>query len=118
MKTAPAEKRVYKMQAEILKALANPVRLEIIHRLGRREVPFGELQLALGITKANLSQHLTVLRKARIVADRRRGVNVFYRLAFPEIEDACEQVGHALAKHLLEVGQQARVLLQAAGRRS
>jgi ArsR family transcriptional regulator len=116
MTTIRAERRIYKLQAEILKALANPVRLEVLHRLGSREVPFAELQLALGISKANLSQHLAVLRKARIVTDRRRGVNTLYKLAFPEIEQACQEVGQALAKHLSEVGEQAKVLLRRVGR--
>lgn len=112
----PDERRVYKIQAEILKALANPVRLEILHRLGSREVRFAELQLAMGISKTNLSQHLAVLRKARIVADRRQGVNTSYRLGFPEIEEACRTVGEALAMHLLEVGQEAKILLRRAKR--
>ena len=117
MNPAQQEKRVFRMQAEILKALAHPVRLEILHLLGRRELPFGELQLALGITKANLSQHLAVLRKARIVTDRRRGVNTLCRLAFPEIEEACYGVGQAVARQLLEVGEEARVLLRRGRRR-
>lgn len=116
MTTGRTDRRLYKLQAEILKALANPVRLEVLHLLGSREVPFGELLLALGISKTNLSQHLAVLRKARIVSDRREGVNTLYRLAFPEIEEACQSVGNALARHLLEVGEQARVLLRRVGR--
>lgn len=112
MTPAQQERRVYRMQAEILKALANPVRLEILHRLGRREVPFGTLQLALGITKANLSQHLSVLRKARIVTDRRVGVNALYKLAYPEIEEACYGVGQALARQMLSVGREASALLR------
>ena len=117
MTSGQQEKRIFRMQAEILKALAHPVRLEVLHLLGRREVPFGELQLALGITKANLSQHLAVLRKARIVTDRRRGVNTLCRLAFPEIEEACYGVGQAVARQLLEVGEQARGLLRRTRRR-
>ncbi len=116
MSVVQTERRVYKLQAEILKALANPVRLEILHRLRKREVPFGQLQLVLGISKTNLSQHLAVLRKARIVTDRREGVNTLYRLAFPEIEEACHTVGEALARHLLEVGEQARILLRSVKR--
>jgi len=112
MTSGQQEKRIFRMQAEILKALAHPVRLEVLHLLGRREVPFGELQLALGITKANLSQHLAVLRKARIVTDRRRGVNALYRLAYPEIEEACYGVGQALARQMRQVGREASALLR------
>lgn len=112
-----ANRRIYRIQAEILKALAHPVRLEILNLIGRDEMPFARLQLALGISKPNLSQHLAVLRKAQIVTDRRDGVNMIYRLAFPEIAEACHSVGEALARHFIHVGEQARVLLQAAARR-
>ncbi len=117
MTPTKANRRIYKIQAEILKALANPVRLEILHLIGNGEVSFGKLLLALGIPKTNLSQHLAVLRKANIVTDRREGVNMFYRLSFPEIAEACNSVGEALAKHFIHVGEQARVLLREAGRR-
>lgn len=110
-------RRIYRIQAEILKALANPVRLEILNLIGRNEVPFAKLLQSLGIPKTNLSQHLAVLRKAQIVVDRRDGVNMLYRLAYPEIADACHSVGEALAKHFINVGEQAKVLLRQAARR-
>jgi DNA-binding transcriptional ArsR family regulator len=116
MMTVRAGRQVYRIQAEILKALANPVRLEILHLLGSREVSSKKLMLALGISKTNLSQHLAVLRKAHIVTDRREGVSTRYRLAYPEIEEACRSVGEALAGYLLDVGKQAKVLLREAGR--
>jgi len=117
MTTNKVNRRIYKIQAEILKALANPVRLEILHLIGSGEVPFGKLLLALGIPKTNLSQHLAVLRKAHIVTDRREGVNMLYRAAYPEIAEACHSVGEALANHFIDVGEQARVLLRQSGRR-
>jgi len=110
-------RRIYRIQAEILKALSHPVRLEILHLIGDREVSFSKLLLALGIPKTNLSQQLAVLRKAHIVTDRREGVNMFYRASFPEIAEACNFVGEALAKHFIHVGEQAKVLLREAGRR-
>jgi ArsR family transcriptional regulator len=117
MTARKVNRHIFKIQAEILKALANPVRLEILHLIGNGEAPFSKLLLALGIPKTNLSQHLAVLRKAQIVTDRREGVNMFYRASFPEIAEACNFVGEALAKHFINVGEQARVLLRQAGRR-
>lgn len=112
MTRTKGDRRIYKLQAEICKALAHPVRLEILHILGADEVSFAELSSSLAVPKANLSQHLAVLRKSRIVTDRRNGVNTFYRLTYPEIDTACQAVGQALAKHLVETGTQARVLLR------
>jgi ArsR family transcriptional regulator len=112
MSPATVNRRIYRIQAEILKALAHPVRLEILNLIGSREVPFSKLLLALGIPKTNLSQQLAVLRKAHVVTDRREGVNMLYRLSFPELAEACHSVGEALARHFINVGEQARVLLR------
>lgn len=106
------DRQIYKLQAEVCKALANPVRLEILHLIGSREVSFSELVSSLRVSKTNLSQHLAVLRKSRIVTDRREGVHTFYRLTYPEIAVACQAVEQVLAQHLREIGKQAKVLLR------
>lgn len=107
-------RRIYALQAEICRALANPTRLQILHLLGTREMSFGELRTAVGVSKANLSQHLAVLRKSKVVTDRREGLRAFYRLTYPEIDAACQAVGRVLAKHLAETGKQAEMLLREA----
>lgn len=116
MNPKTADRRIYRIQAEILKALAHPVRLEILHLIGSGEVPFGRLLTSLGISKTNLSQQLAVLRRAHIVTDRRDGVNTLYRLSFPEMAEACQTVGQAVARHFVDVGEQARSLLERAER--
>ena len=60
-------------QAEICKAFANPTRLRLIDLLGRKERWSSELQAGLGISKANLSQHLSILKSAGIVSTSRIG---------------------------------------------
>ena len=107
-----AEREIYQLQAEICKVLANPIRLEILHLIGPRDVTFSELLSALQISKSNLSQHLAVLRKSKIVMDRREGVHTFYRLTYPEIATACEAVQKVLARHLRATGKRAKILLR------
>ena len=53
---------VYERQAVICKAFANPTRLHLIDLLTKRECWAAELQESLGISKANLSQHLAILK--------------------------------------------------------
>ena len=55
------------LQAEILKTLASPRRLEILHALARGPIEVGRLAEAIGATQPNVSQHLGVLRAAGIV---------------------------------------------------
>lgn len=101
---------LYRMQAEIARVLGSPVRLRILNLIGDREVAYGALLDDLGVSKANLSQHLAILRKAGIVSVRRDGVHVSYRLTFPEIKDLCATMREVLARHLRESGRQGRRL--------
>ena len=55
------DKTLYTLHSNIFKALANPIRIEIIDILNNKEMSFRELQEATGVLKSNLSQHLTVL---------------------------------------------------------
>lgn len=112
MRDRALEVEIYQMQAEIAKVLANPVRLRVLNLIGDREVAYGALLDDLGVSKANLSQHLAVLRKAGVVSVRRQGVHVYYRLTFPEITDLCAAMREVLAKHLDRSGRRARALLR------
>lgn len=84
------------MQAEICKTLTNPKRIEILNVLKNEERTVTELVNALGASKANVSQHLAVMRHKGILTTRRDGVNIFYRVANPKVIDAC-----ALMKEVL-----------------
>lgn len=95
-KHAPIDYLIYEKQAQICKAFANPVRLIILDLISQGEMPSSELQKVLGITKANLSQHLTVLKTVGIVAMRREGKQVFCSLAVPEVKQACQIVHRVL----------------------
>lgn len=90
------DKSLYEMQAEICKTLTNPKRIEILNVLKNEEKTVTELVTALGVSKANVSQHLAVMRHKGILTTRRVGVNIFYRVANPKVIDAC-----ALMKELL-----------------
>lgn len=65
----------------LLKALANPDRLLILCQLAQAERSVGELEASLAIGQPTLSQQLTVLRGLRLVATRRAGRRVIYRLS-------------------------------------
>lgn len=89
---------IYRLQAEVLKTLANPRRLEIIHRLseGPREV--SRLAEEMGVSQPNVSQHLALMRSAGVVEAERDGREVRYRLSDPEILTACETMRCVLVR--------------------
>ncbi len=63
--------------AEMLKSIAHPIRLKILCFLMEGEKNVGEIESEFGSTISNISQHLTVLRKANII-NRRKEANFMY----------------------------------------
>lgn len=98
-------KQVFNMHAEICKTLANPKRLEIIYALKDGELSVSELVKRLGIPKANVSQHLAVLRQRKVVTSRREGVNIYYCISNPKIVKACGLMREVLMEQLMEGGR-------------
>ncbi len=76
---------VAKELADLLGALSHPGRVRIVEELRDGERDVNALQVALGISHSGVSQHLAVLRAHRLVAERREGRHVFYRLRQPEL---------------------------------
>ncbi len=87
---------VYERQAEMCKAFANPTRLRLLDLLSEKEWACGDLQERLSITKANLSQHISVLKRAGVVVTRRDGKKMFCSLSIPEVEQACRLLRQVL----------------------
>ncbi len=65
----------------LMKALANSDRLLLLCQLSQGEKSVGELEQILDIRQPTLSQQLTVLREAELVATRREGKNIFYKIS-------------------------------------
>ncbi|MBN1114686.1 MAG: winged helix-turn-helix transcriptional regulator [Oligoflexia bacterium] len=82
-------KDIIKMQSEAYKTFSNPARLQIIQLLCNEEMSAGELVKETGISKANLSQHMSMLVKNSVVKARKQGNYVYYSLADEKIEEAC-----------------------------
>jgi rhodanese-related sulfurtransferase len=77
--------KVYSILATMIKAMGNPHRLEIIDLLGQGEKSVEEIAIDTGMSIANTSQHLQVLKAANLVEIRRGGNFIHYRLSHDEI---------------------------------
>ena len=93
---------LYERRARICQVLADPKRLRLIDALRESERSVGDLAEALGASYPNVSQHLNVMRDAGLVATRREGTSVFYRLAYPRITQACDIVCDVLRAQLAD----------------
>jgi DNA-binding transcriptional ArsR family regulator len=91
---------IFERQAVICKAFAHPKRLQLLDLIGKGERPVGELQEELGVSKANMSQHLSVLRGAGVINTRRNGKQVYCALAIPEVKSACQLLREVLRSQL------------------
>jgi ArsR family transcriptional regulator len=96
------KKSIFDMQAEICKILSSPKRIEIISALKEGEKTVSELVEILGTPKANVSQHLAVMRLKGILKSRRDGVNIYYSIANPKVVQACALMKEVLTELLVE----------------
>lgn len=93
-------RRSLELQAQLCHVLANAKRLEILYTLKDGELTAGELAHRLETTAPNLSQHLAIMRQFGLVEARKEGVNTYYRLALPEVLEACNAVRRVLEAHV------------------
>lgn len=94
---------LYQFKADLFRTLANPTRLrivELLHAGGSMTV--SELQQRLDVGPANVSQHLAVLRAQGLVATRREGTSIWYRLSEPDVYRLLE-IGTRIFEHQLRV---------------
>jgi DNA-binding transcriptional ArsR family regulator len=91
MKIKPTDKmKMAGEVSEILKAIANPHRLLIMCKLIDDEVSVGALAEELGVRDAVASQHLSILRRSGIVATRREGQTIYYKIADKRVRSLIE----------------------------
>lgn len=93
---------MHELHAEVCKTLANPKRIEIISLLSAGEQSVSRLLNKTGLLKANLSQHLAIMRSSGIVKTRKEGLTVFYRIANPKIVKACNLMREVLFEQTKE----------------
>lgn len=89
-----------KAQAEILKALGHPIRVQMVEALSRGDRCVNDLRSLATVCQANISRHLACLKRAGLVTERRAGPRVIHRLACPGMLQAlkCAQDAAQTAK--------------------
>ena len=92
------------MHAQVCSVLSNAKRLEIIDLLRVGEKTAGDLTREMEIPKTNVSQQLTILREKGILASRREGQRIYYRLSFPKMLKAYDLLRQVLIERLREQG--------------
>ena len=97
------------MQSDVCKTLASPKRIEILNALKEGEKTVSELVEILGVPKANVSQHLAVMRHKGILRFRREGINMYYSVSNRKVIEACLLMKDVLMEQMKEKGKLAEI---------
>ena len=101
--SSQAKRALLEQFARVAKALAHPNRLELLEFLAQGERTVESLARAAGLSVANASQHLQQLKQAGLVASRRAGQHVRYRLADDDVVALMAALRGVARRHLAEV---------------
>lgn len=100
MSTGNGQDLVYETAAELFAVLSAPVRLKIIAAVCVKERNVSELLSLIDTTQTNMSQHLATLYRAGVLARRREGTQIFYRLQSERVATLCGAVCNQIAAEL------------------
>lgn len=90
--------RLTQVVARLFRALGEPGRLRVVRALCDGERSVKSIALTAGVTEGTVSRHVRTLHEAGVVARRRQGAFVLYRLADPRLSDLCRQAAKVLAQ--------------------
>jgi len=96
----PVSSEIIHRIADVLKAMADPTRLKILYSLHDNELCVTSILENVGGSQANVSKHLSVLRRTGLVDCRRDGLKVFYRIIDDGAISICKQVCDSLESRL------------------
>lgn len=96
MKSNLHSKRRYELQAEMISALAHPLRVAIVDLLKDGEVCVCDIAECVGAERSNTSRHLALMQRAGVLRTRKEGLQVYYSLRTPCVVNflncACEAI--------------------------
>ena len=94
------DKIIYQLHADVCKALAHSIRIEIIDLLQDKEIGFGEIADKTGIAKPSLSQHLSIMVDKGILIQRKEGLKSFFKVSTDKVSKACQLMREVLIERL------------------
>ncbi len=99
------EERVLELKAEMLKALAQPTRLKILELLRGGERCICEIVPAINGEQSNISRHISLMQKSRLVTTRKDGVKVMVKVSDPNVFEILDSIGLLLKTQIIETGK-------------
>src|SRR3989304_5359444 len=91
---------LYEHHAEMCKVFSNATRLMILNALRERETTVAAIAEQLGMALGPVSPHLLMMKQRRVLASRKQGTQVFYRLANPKMLQAFDLMREILYEQM------------------
>ena len=104
MNRKSSEDQVFDSVAELFGVLSTPIRLKIISAVCNGEKNVSELLAEIETTQPNMSQHLSMLYRSGVLAKRRKGTQMYYRLQSERVATLCRAVCTQVAMELGDDG--------------
>jgi len=102
-----SHEKIFEIQAELCRAMGNPLRMEIVHLLRNGTLNVNDITSAVEQHQATVSRNLTILRNAGIVVTHREGNNILYQIANPKLVDVCDLMRDVLME---QIGERSKLL--------
>ncbi len=96
------QQKIFEIQAELCRAMGNPLRMEIMHLLRNRPMSINDIASATQQHQVTISRHLAILRNAGIVVTRRERTNILNQVANPKIMEVCDLMREVLIEQITE----------------
>jgi len=91
-----SHEKIFEIQAELCRAMGNPLRMEIVHLLRSGPLNVNDIASTVEQHQATVSRNLTILRNAGIVVTQRDGNNNLYQVANPKLVEVCDLMREVL----------------------
>ncbi|MCL4528998.1 MAG: metalloregulator ArsR/SmtB family transcription factor [Chloroflexi bacterium] len=101
---------IFEIQAELCRAMGNPLRMEIMHLLRAGPMNVNDIASATHTHQATISRNLATLRNAGIVVAHREGSNTLCQVANPKIMSVCDMMREVLSE---QIGEHSKLMDEA-----
>lgn len=108
---SPIPDELVDLIARRFRLLAEPTRVRLFDRLRDGETSVHDLAAGLETSQQNVSKHLNLLAEAGVLARRKKGITVYYRIADPEVVELCEQMCGTVERQVLDLAALVQVPL-------
>jgi ArsR family transcriptional regulator, virulence genes transcriptional regulator len=102
--------KIFEIQAELCRAMGNPLRMEIMHLLRAEPMNVNDIASATHTHQATVSRNLSTLRNAGIIIVHREGTNAIYQIANPKIMSVCDMMREVLTE---QIGERSKLMDEA-----